>query len=131
MVLSAAESDHLTIEKHHLEQAIAVVGSLEADMPRVFSRIGQDDNSRKASKVRDLVITHKRIELDQLWRYCIDTMGLSEFKTAVAGMVMAKDASQHTDANGKTWIVLKGEEPPVATAQKLTATEILLQTETG
>jgi len=40
MVLAAAESDRLVLEKHHLMQAAALVTNLEMDMPKVFNRIG-------------------------------------------------------------------------------------------
>ncbi len=109
MVLSAAESNFLTIEKHHLEQAIAVVGTLEADMPKVFSRIGQDDQTRRASKVRDLIYTHKKIKLDWLWVQCMDFMSMQEFKAALAGMIMAKQAKQK-QVGGVNWIELTIEE---------------------
>ena len=116
MVLSAAESNFLTVEKHHLAQAIAVVDSLEADMPKVFERIGQDDQSRKASKVRSIVRQRGKIKLEELWRECITHMGAAEFKAALAGMVMAKECTQTTTPNG-TYIKAVGYQEPGTDSQ--------------
>lgn len=87
MVLSAAESSVLSVEKHHLEQAIAIVTSLEHDMPRIFEKIGQDLQAKKTGTIRELLFAHGEISIESLWRMCMHTMGHQDFKNAVTGLV--------------------------------------------
>lgn len=100
IILSAAESSVLTIEKHHLEQAIQIVTSLEADMPRIFEKIGQDQNARKAEVVRELVYAHGKLTVEALWRQCIQTMGHRDFQEAVSGLIASGVCKKVVSAQG-------------------------------
>lgn len=58
MVLSASERDDLVITEFHLQLANTMLEDLEADMPKVFSRIGRTEQSVQAEKFIQAV--HRR-----------------------------------------------------------------------
>ena len=91
MVLSAAESDSLEIEPKHLEDAIAIVTSLEEDMPKVFSRIGQEGQARRAAQLRAVILAYKEIKLSDLYTKALEAgMTHKEIDDAITGAVLAK-----------------------------------------
>jgi len=55
MVLSASRSNSLIIEKEDLELANYMLEDIEADMHRVFSRIGRTEDSMQAERFIDFV----------------------------------------------------------------------------
>lgn len=83
MVLSAADSDSLIIEETHLRHAEAITTALEADMPRVFSNIGQQGNARHTSAVIDIVRAYGKIGKRELFRIAASKMSIEEFSSAM------------------------------------------------
>jgi len=55
MILSVARGDSLTIEKDDLELASTMLLDIEADMPRVFARIGRTEQSLQAERLINFV----------------------------------------------------------------------------
>lgn len=55
MILSAARSNDLMITPQILEEAAALVTGLEPDMNRVFAKIGQNEVTRLAQNLRELI----------------------------------------------------------------------------
>ncbi len=95
MILSASESNELYITPEHLQQAIAIVTSLEADMPRVFNKVGHGQQSRKAMQLRAVIKLHKEIKQSDLLREA-QKLGITfrEFEDLLKGSVAAKQITK-------------------------------------
>lgn len=87
MVLSAADSSDRIIHARHLEMAIQIITSLEADMPRVFSNIGVQGDARHTSVVLDIIKSYGMIEKRALFRLCVSKMTVLEFTNAIEAAV--------------------------------------------
>lgn len=85
MVLAAAESDKLVIEKDHLAGAIRIVGALEADMPKVFSNIGLDTKQKEISGISHVVWTQGKVRESKLYQLVWNKMSVKEFQTIMEG----------------------------------------------
>lgn len=110
MVLSAAESNDLVIEAHQLQAAIELVTALEADMPKVFNRIGQDPVQRKAAILRSIVDHTGQIALSDLYKKCMRTMNVREFEEAVQGAVLSKEYKKVQ--KGNVTYLMPADPPP-------------------
>ena len=83
MILSAAESNSLVLERHHLEKADAYVTALENDMPKVFENISSDPEIRAAVNLEHVVSQHKEISRTALYRLVFRQMGYEAFEKAL------------------------------------------------
>ena len=87
MVLAASESSELVIKRHHLEQAEAIITSLEADMPRVFAHIGQQGGAKHTTELLDIIRAYGTIGKRDLFRLAASHMSVTEFNEAIEGVV--------------------------------------------
>jgi hypothetical protein len=113
MVLSAAESNELIIEASHLSKSIDIITSLEADMDKVFSKIGQDSQGRKALELRNIVHVHKKIRMESLYKMMMNKMGVDEFKSAISGALLSGECKKIQEGN-TTYIIASGSAGPLA-----------------
>lgn len=89
IVLAAASSDRLRIERKHLEMANDMLAGIEKDMVKVFELIGASAESQKMDAVLNFVRIYKRIDKRALWRLCMRVMSNKEFSEASTAAVDA------------------------------------------
>ena len=89
MVLAASRKDELTIEVEDLLLANACITKLEGDMVKVFERIGQTDDTRKAHQLVGIVRTHAGITKDELYAKLFRIMSYDDFKAALISAMEA------------------------------------------
>lgn len=99
MILAASESDHRLIERSHLERAAEMVDVLEADMPRVFDKIGRTQQTALISELSNTVARHKKLSMKELYLIMSRKCTLEEFRKLVESAVMAGLINQHADNN--------------------------------
>lgn len=87
MVLSASSSDHLIIRAEHLESAAGIMSAIEADMPRVFARIGQNEITRGSTEILYMVERHPGISQSDLYTSMFRTLSYKDFVDALAGCI--------------------------------------------
>lgn len=68
MIIAASASDHLVIEKHHLEFASEMVDALEADMPKVFDKIGRNEQTQVLNDLVEIVAALGDMAQTELYR---------------------------------------------------------------
>lgn len=68
MVLVAAHTDELIINRDELELANAMLLDLEADMPKVFSRVGRTEQSLQAERLIQVVARKGVVYYDEAYR---------------------------------------------------------------
>lgn len=68
MVLSASRSDDLVIELQDLQLAYTMLGQLEPDMPKVFSKIGRSEQSVSADRVIALMKAKGKLPYTEVCR---------------------------------------------------------------
>lgn len=89
MILAASQSSDLLVHPHHLMAADEMITVLEADMPRVFSTIGQTDKTRGMSELVDSVFKFGKIEQGALYRRMFRTMEHKDYTAALNSGVAA------------------------------------------
>jgi len=90
MVLSASEGDTLQITDSHLATADAMVTDLELDMPMVFSKIGQTEESVTVERMIQWIRGTRECEFKELYmRFHTHFPGMREFENIIAGLVAA------------------------------------------
>ena len=104
MVLSAAESSSRRIGQATLDAAIKIITSLEADMPKVFSKIGLEGAAKFTNVVLDIIKGYGKIEKVQLFRFCSGKMGVQEFTAAVEACVAAGFIKVYANGKGITYV---------------------------
>lgn len=87
MVLSASRGDTLKIEAEHLLLAAEMTGAIEADMPKVFSRIGQTEITRGSFEILHLVETYPGIAQTELFKLLFRTLSYKDFTEALNGVI--------------------------------------------
>jgi len=90
MVISASEGDSLVIDEKHLNEADALLGMVETEMPQVFKGIGQSPITRLAQYVVDHVHKHGPINRETLFNLVFRMATPNDFETALLSAVMAK-----------------------------------------
>lgn len=88
MIVSASQNDSMIITKPHMEMALMLISEIEKDMPRVFSRIGQNDITRGSAEIVDIVTGHPGIPQSVLYgEHLFRTMSYTDFISALSGCV--------------------------------------------
>lgn len=87
MVLSASEGDSLAVDVRHLEAAHAMATSIEADMPKVFSKIGQTDITRGSTTIIELVHSQPGIKQTDLYKHLFRSLSYKDFTEALNGAI--------------------------------------------
>jgi len=89
MVLSASRGNSLVIDRSCLEAAESIVTAVEADMPKVFSRIGQNDLTRGALTIVTLVEQSGQISKTDLYKHLFRVMAYRDFDAALGSAIQA------------------------------------------
>jgi hypothetical protein len=90
MILTAATTDELIIQKDILAASVAMVEDLEADMAFVFSKIGKSDTSFFADRLIGYVHKVGALEYMDLFRYMhAHFPSLSDYEDILAGCMKA------------------------------------------
>lgn len=99
MVLAAAKSDELIITLDSLQNAEAMTSAVETDMPKVFSRIGQNDLTRGAATILDIVERSGSVSKTDLFKQLFRTMSWRDFEASLASALNANYVVQEQRGN--------------------------------
>ena len=88
MVMAAAQSDELVIQKQDLINANQMVSSLEPDMIKVFEAVGTKEEAGHRREMLQLIRGMKGgIERDKLWRITMSVFrNVDEFEACIIGL---------------------------------------------
>jgi hypothetical protein len=89
MVLAASRSDELVITLDSLTTAEAMVTAVEQDMPKVFARIGQNDLTRGAATIVDLVDKAQKATKMELYKQLFRTMSYRDFELSLTSAIQS------------------------------------------
>lgn len=89
IVLAAAQSSTMVIEKNHLEEASMLLESTEPHMLKVFESIGVVEEAKNMTELVAYVNAHSFVTSDQLWKLVMNIMSQKEFNEAMVGACRA------------------------------------------
>lgn len=90
MVIAASRSDDLILTEEHLFIANKMVSDLEIEMPKVFAKIGQTQNSIQAQRFIDFVAKSGKVRYGIAYQYVHSAFpGIKNFEDVVSGAVRA------------------------------------------
>lgn len=90
IVLAAARSDKLIIEKDDLVQAEKLLVSIEPHMLKVFEAVGQVDQAKHIATILSYVKAYKWIEINALYTLLMNNMTKRDFSDSLAIAVEQK-----------------------------------------
>jgi hypothetical protein len=106
MVIAASQSNHLVIEKHHLQLASDMIDGIEKDMPKIYDRVGRTQQTQSLAELCDAVNRSSPIDLPTLYRKMSRRCTLEEFNKILASAVAAGFVTQ-TNVGG-TLVLRRG-----------------------
>jgi len=112
MALSAAKSSELIISAQTLSAAEEIVSALEADMPKVFSRIGQTEITKGTFDIIDIVTNARAISVKEVFGKVFRTLSYQDFQSALSSAQQAGYIKQEQRGPEMFLIALK-EKPNV------------------
>jgi len=115
MVLAASTSDDLIIRDTTLHEANAIISTVEADMPRVFEKIGTSPESRGAAQLVSIVRNTNGIEVSKLYQQLFRTLSYDDFTRALNSAVQAEHVVQRAVA-GKLMVYSRRDNDPAKIA---------------
>lgn len=111
MVLSASRSDALTITLDDLQTANIMITDLEADMPKVFHKIGRSQDSIQAERLVQYVQRRRAVEYGEAYRYIYAYFpDLKDFEGILAGILRA--GILQLRQQGSAMVLVYSEEGP-------------------
>lgn len=116
IILAASYKDELTITEEDLALANTMVTDLEADMPRVFAKLGQGDASAHMERFMAFIRRRGKVKYEEAYRY-IHTYfpDAREFEGMLAGLLRANFIRLVQEA-GVAYLVSVDEPAPVTGA---------------
>jgi hypothetical protein len=88
MVLAASRSDALTITLEDLQTAAHMVTDLEAEMVKVFSKIGMNDTSVAATRLLEFVKRRRSVSYEEAYRYVhAQFPSFRDFEDVIKGLI--------------------------------------------
>ena len=99
MVIAASKTDERIITLNSLQTAEAMVTAVEQDMPRVFSRIGQNELTRGAATIVEYVDVAGHITKQDLFNRMFRTMSFRDFDAALTSALQAGLLTISTEGN--------------------------------
>ncbi len=90
MIIQASRSDELRLELDALQMAVAMVDALEAEMPRVFSRIGQNPLTKGMSDLVEIVAALGAITKIELFRKMSRMITWADFQKVIESAAAAQ-----------------------------------------
>ena len=89
MVLAASARDERVLIPKDLEEADAIITSIEGSMKHVFNAISSTDDTARASTLVDTVRRYKQITQNNLYRLMFERMSFVDYKAALESGVAA------------------------------------------
>jgi hypothetical protein len=90
MILVASRQDELIIDLPDLERAVALITELESDMPLVFARLGETEESAHANRLMEFIKRAGRLPYKVVYRYVISAFpGFNDFENVLLGLQRA------------------------------------------
>lgn len=86
MIVAASQSSSLIIQKEHLMTSLEIMTSLERDMPRVFEAIGAAPDAKYLRELLVILLQHRRIKRDELFRRVMAHMSYLDFENAMKAL---------------------------------------------
>lgn len=111
MVLSAAQDDSRVISAQTLELAAALTSGLEADMNLVFSKIGQNEITRLAAQLVEIIQREGKLTQQQLYAQVFRIASYNDYQEAFNSCLIAGQLAA-TQSGDKTIITLGKPNPP-------------------
>ena len=106
MVLAAATSDHQLITAEHLSVANQMVSELEADMPRVFAKIGRSEASIQAERLLEFIQRRGETAYEEAYRFIHAYFpDLKDYEGIVSGLIRAGFILQIQRGDGRMALV--------------------------
>ena len=105
MVLSAAMGDDRVITPDILQLAASLTTGLERDMNMVFSKIGQNEITRLAGQLVDIIGREGRMKQGDLYKHVFRTASYNDFTEAFQSCVNAGHLNL-LNAGGDLWVSL-------------------------
>ena len=99
MVLSASRRDDLIIDAEILEAAVDIITSLETDMPRVFEKIGQNEQTKAVHDILSQIHAHGEMRLADLYNTLSRRVSFRDFQDGVKAAVYSKQVKQKQEGN--------------------------------
>ena len=93
MILSAARNDELVIQQQDLIKAGEMIAVIEQDMPKVFSRIGQNTITRGSFEIIQVVAAHPGITQGDLYTKMFRTLSFKDFSESLTGALNSREVS--------------------------------------
>lgn len=87
IVIAAAQSDDLVIEREHLQESEMLLNSSEPHMMKVFESVGVVDEAKHIHEITAFVKAHKMLTTDELWALVMNLMEQRDFNEAVQSAV--------------------------------------------
>lgn len=101
LVLSAARGDSMKIDLQDVELAHEFLGSIEEDMPLVFSRIGRSSASLAAERLVEYVRKNEPVRYDKAYQYVHGEFpDCRDFEGIIAGLARSSQVIMNADASG-------------------------------
>lgn len=90
MILSAARRDDLIIDQRTLTDAASFIDGIEKDMPKIYSHIGQNDLTKAAHQIVDIVSRNpKGIDHSTLYSHLFRSVTYKDFAMALQSAINA------------------------------------------
>lgn len=90
LILTASQSDERVITVETLARAEGLITELEADMPKVFSKIGATPDSQFADRILGFIRKVGEAEYTAIYRYVYSAFpGMKDFEDIMAGLAKA------------------------------------------
>lgn len=89
MVVSASQRDSRIITREDLEFSYLSLSAIEADMPKVFSGMGQDKITQGSSTLVRTMMKRKQMTKTDLYREVFNTLSYTDFEQSLAGAINA------------------------------------------
>lgn len=90
MVLSASESDRMLITSDHLALAHSMITDLEADMPKVFNKIGRSEDSIQADRLIQFILKNSPVHYMAAYQYIHSAFPfVKDFEEIIKGAIRA------------------------------------------
>jgi hypothetical protein len=106
MILAAAQRDDLIITAEDLAIADAMVTDLEAEMHKVFSRIGSSIESVHAERLLQYIERQTKVPYEGAVRFLhAHFPGIREVENTLAALIKGGMVRMEQDAGGKVYLV--------------------------
>ncbi len=113
MILSVSAGDTLRITSEQLQLANAMLLDLEADMPKVFSRIGRSEASLQVERFIEAVRRKGKVPYEEAYRFIhAHFPDFRDYEGVLNGAIRSGQLALQMQTDGKIYLVA-ANQPPV------------------